>query len=430
MRAAFFTLGCKVNQYETSVIADQFAADGFDIVGPDEPAEVYVINSCTVTSTGDQKTRQMLRRFRSQAPESVIALTGCFPQAFPDAAAKLPEADIITGSRNRGRLLSAVKDRLAGSGRVIDIAPYREGEAFEKMRAHTFSGRTRAFVKIQDGCRRFCAYCIIPSARGPVRSKPLEELVEELAGLSRTGFREVVLVGINLSCYGQDLGLRLIDAVEAACNIPGIGRVRLGSLEPELLTGEDISRLAKEPKLCPQFHLSLQSGCDDTLRRMNRHYDTAGYLRIVEDLRRHFPDAAITTDLMVGFPGETREEFERSLAFLEYVGFAKVHVFAYSRRPGTEADKMGGQVSRNEKRLRAREALAQADGLRKRFLKNQEGKVQTVLFESPDSRGLWEGYTPNYTPVKIWSRRRDLRGHLLSVKVTGLEEDYCTGELI
>lgn len=429
MRAAFFTLGCKVNQYESYVMADQFSADGFDIVKPEEPAEVYVINSCTVTATGDKKTRQILRRFRNQAPSSVIALTGCFPQAFPDAASRLPEADIITGSRGRAQLLQAVRDRLAGGARTISIEPHRAGEGFEPMEARSLSGRTRAFVKIQDGCQRYCAFCIIPKARGPVRSKRPEDLRHELAGLAEAGYWEIVLAGINLSCYGQDLGLRLIDAVELACSVEGIDRVRLGSLEPELLTGEDIRRMAAQPKLCPQFHLSLQSGCDATLKRMNRHYDTAEYMRIAGDLRRHFQNTAVTTDIMAGFPGETEEEFQASLRFMEKASFAKVHVFAYSRRPGTAADKMENQVPQETKRRRAGEMLTLAGRLHLQFLESQTGLIQPVLFENQDSEGLWQGYTPSYTPVSVKSDT-SLHGRLLDVRITGVIKDRCAGVLL
>ena len=275
MKAAFYTLGCKVNQYEAQILAQQFADAGYEIVPPEMPADVYVVNSCTVTASGDQKTRRVLRRFRALCPGATVVLTGCYPQAFPDDAARLAEADVIAGARDRAALVELVRRARETRGRIVAVTPHERGEPFEPMRAAAFRERTRAFVKIEDGCDRYCAYCIIPQARGPVRSKPPGELRAELEGLARAGYREAVLVGINLPSYGRELGLRLIDAVELACAVDGIERVRLGSLEPELLTGGDIARMARQPKLCPQFHLSLQSGCDATLARMRRHYDTA-----------------------------------------------------------------------------------------------------------------------------------------------------------
>lgn len=423
MRAAFFTLGCKVNQYETSVMEQQFSAGGFDIVSPEEDADVYVVNSCTVTAAGDKKSRQALRRFRRRNPAAVLCLCGCFPQAFPDAAERLPEADIIMGARNRPALLEAVRRRLAGGERIVDILAHEKGEAFESMRTTRMAERTRAFVKIQDGCERFCAYCIIPKARGPVRSKSLTELEEELFALAGSGYREVVLAGINLSSYGQDLRLRLLDAVELACGIPGLDRVRLGSLEPELLTGDDIAAMAAQPKLCPQFHLSLQSGCDETLRRMRRHYDTAEYRRIVASLRAAFPNCAITTDIMVGFPGERLEEHAASIAFAREIGFAKVHVFAFSPRPGTPAARLADQLPNSEKLSRSREMIAATEESRRAFLEGQIGTRASVLFETREN-GLWKGYTANYTPVAM-ACEKDLSGSIVDVTLADADGDCC-----
>lgn len=433
MRAAFYTLGCKVNQYETQILQQYFSAEGFDIVEPEDDADVYVVNSCTVTASGDKKSRQALRHFKRQNPAAVTVLTGCFPQAFPDAAQQIPEADVITGSYNRASVLEAVKQRLATGERVVRITPHPQGvhrreASFEQMKATAMHERTRAFVKIQDGCDRFCSYCIIPMARGPVRSKPLEEIREELTALAKAGYREVVLVGINLPCYGSDLGLRLLDAVSLACNIPGISRVRLGSLEPELLTPEDIAAMAAMPSFCPQFHLSLQSGCDATLRRMNRHYDTAEYRRIVENLRAAFPNPSITTDIMVGFAGETEEEFAQSLDFAREIGFAKAHVFAYSIRPGTRAASMPGQLTNACKEQRSAAMIAVTDATRKEFLQRQVGLVEEVLFETSTAGGMYHGYTPNYTPVAVASPE-NLCGRLCNVRITGLSQDGdgCVG---
>ena len=427
MRAAFLTLGCKVNQYETEILSEQFASDGFELCDPSEEADVYIVNSCTVTAGGDSKTRQLLKRCRRRNPAAVVALTGCFPQAFPDAAQRLPEADVITGSYNRAGLLDAVKTALATRERVIEIIPHRPNEQFEAMRAERLSGKTRAFVKIEDGCDRYCTYCIIPTARGPVRSKPLDALREELVTLARNGHKEVVLVGINLPSYGRDLGLRLIDAVELACGIDGIDRVRLGSLEPELLTKEDIDRMAAQEKFCPQFHLSLQSGCDETLRRMHRHYTTAEYAAIVDRLRAAFPFAAITTDIMVGFPGETDEEFAESLAFAERIGFAKAHVFAYSRRPGTKAADMSDQITKQIKESRSAKMIAATDRTRLAFMQNQVGTIQPVLFETAHD-GYANGYTSNYTPVRV-KNTDGLCGQAKYVKIIEVIDEFCHGIL-
>lgn len=429
MKAAFYTLGCKVNQYETQVMTQQFAAAGHEIVPHTQPAQVYVINSCTVTASGDQKTRRMLRQFRAQNSDALLVLTGCFPQAFPEAAARLPEADIITGTRERGALLGLVTERLAGGGRTVHILPHERGEGFEQMAADGAGRHTRAFVKIEDGCERYCAYCIIPTARGPVRSKPPQGLEQELIRLAAGGYREVVLVGINLSCYGKELGLRLADAVELACGIAGIERVRLGSLEPELLEPEDIDRLAALPKLCPQFHLSLQSGCDETLRRMNRHYTTGEYLRIGDALRERFADCALTTDIMVGFPGETEEEFTKSLAFAEKIAFAQAHVFAYSKRPGTRAAEMPGQIPNAEKAARSARMIEATAKTRDAFLRTQIGRETDVLFEHCAKPGMGEGHTENYTMVRVKSNE-NLHRQLRRVRITGVENEACIGELI
>lgn len=428
MRASFFTLGCKVNQYETQILKQLFSAEGYDIVEFDEQADVCVINSCTVTDTGDKKTRQALRRAKRENPGAVVALCGCMPQAFPNLCDELPEAQVITGSYNRKGLLEAVKRSLATGERVIDITPHQRGEGFERMRANAFDEHTRAFVKIEDGCERYCSYCIIPTARGPVRSKPVEELQTELRELAAQGFKEAVLVGINLSCYGKDMGLRLLDAIKAAAAIPGIERIRLGSLEPELLNYEDIKALAALPQFCPQFHLSLQSGCDETLKRMNRHYTAAEYMDIVRMIRSVFENSAITTDIMVGFPGETDAEFEASLAFFESVGFAKAHVFAYSPRAGTKAASLNEQVRKSIKDQRSHRMLAAAEQARGQFLSSQAGKIVPVLFETSE-KDLNSGYTMNYTPVHV-SCAKNLQGTIRQVRLTGVSDDACVGQLL
>ena len=425
MKVSVLTLGCKVNQYESQAMLGILERAGFTPCEADEPCDVVLINSCTVTSMSDRKVRQALRRERREHPDAVVVLTGCLPQAFPEAAEKLTEADIVLGNSNRASLLPDLLKFLSERRRIVDIVPHEK--FFEPMCVNRFYERTRAFLKIEDGCNRFCSYCIIPYARGRVRSKSMGDLERELDGIAANGYREVVLTGINLPAYGQDIGLTLCDAVEAACAREGILRVRLGSLEPERLDASVIARLKRQPKLCPQFHLSLQSGCDETLRRMNRHYTSDEYRRIVANIREAFPNAAVTTDLMVGFPGETDEEFEKSLAFAREIGFAKIHVFAYSRRPGTAADRAEHQVDPKTKELRSRRMAQAALEMRKAFFGTQKGLREPVLFERECEPGVYEGYTENYTPVRMKSGG-DLCGLVVPALVTGADGDFCTAE--
>lgn len=429
MNVKFITLGCKVNQVESEAMREALLAGGFQEAAEGQTADVVVVNSCTVTAVSDQKARQALRREKKRNPGAVAVLTGCWPQAFPQEAEDFLEADIVLGTTRRDALLSKILEYLSTKQRIVDIAPHEKGEKFEKLTISAMHGRTRAFLKIEDGCDRFCSYCIIPYARGRVRSKPLEDIKAEAALLGDHGYREVVLTGINLPAYGKDLGLHLCDAVEAACAAPGIARVRLGSLEPEQLTPEVIARMAKQEKLCPQFHLSLQSGCDATLKRMNRHYTTAEYRQIVRNLRQAFPNCAITTDIMVGFAGETEEEFAASLAFAKEIAFAKVHVFAYSRRPGTRAYDMPAQVTNKVKEERSRQMIAATLATQQDFFAAQVGRVEEVLFEQEREKNVYEGYTRNYTPVRAASAV-PLQGQVLPVEITQALEDCCLGRLV
>ncbi|MBQ9939589.1 MAG: tRNA (N(6)-L-threonylcarbamoyladenosine(37)-C(2))-methylthiotransferase MtaB [Oscillospiraceae bacterium] len=428
MRAAFFTLGCKVNQYETSILEQQFAAAGFDIVDCDDTADVYIVNSCTVTASGDKKTRQMTRRFKRQNPNAIVAMTGCYPQAFPQKAAEVAEADIITGNSNRSSLLSLVLARLNNGERLVNIKPHTPDEPFEQMNVDKFLERTRAFIKIEDGCDRYCAYCIIPTARGRVRSKPLDELRSEAQHLVSAGYKEIVLTGINLSSYGKEIGLKLAVAVKVVCET-GVERVRLGSLEPELLTEEDVKLFASYKNFCPQFHLSLQSGCDETLKRMRRRYDSAEYMRIVEMIRRNFENSSITTDVMVGFAGETNDEFERSVQFVKDVGFAKAHIFAYSIRPGTRAASFPDQVDSQTKDERVQKMITASYKTRFDFLSRQVGLTEPVLFETEIEKGIFEGYTMNYTPIHTCSEE-NICGELRNVLICNAAEDWCEGKII
>ncbi len=428
MTVRFYTLGCKVNQYETEAMAGALKQAGFLPAEEGEDPSVIVINSCTVTSESDSKARKLLHRCRLQNPDAVIVLTGCYPQAHPDIVDALPEADIILGAKNRSRLAMHIQDFLQRRDRIVDIEPHTNDETFEDMKATDFSERTRATVKIEDGCNRYCSYCIIPTARGPVRSKDLDLVRQEVAAQAKAGYRETVLTGINLSAYGEDCGASLADALETACSVKEMERIRLGSLEPDCFTPSFIERIAKLQNLCPHFHLSLQSGCEATLRDMNRHYTPEQYLEIVTHLRQAFPHCAITTDVMVGFPGETREHFEESLSFVQKVGFARVHVFAYSIRPGTKAALMENQVPKMEKEQRSRRMMECTDVSRHSFWESQIGCVFPVLFEQQVSPGVWEGYSPNYTPIHVVSGQ-PLGGQIEDVLLQKIEKNWCVGTL-
>lgn len=427
MKVYFHTLGCKVNQYETEGMREIFINMGFSAAESSSQADIIVINSCTVTAESDRKTRQLLHRCRRECPNGVIALTGCMVQAFPEDSAALPEADIIVGNKNPARVAELAASFNRAYGRIIEITPHEANESFITPPVSGFSERTRAYMKIQDGCDRFCSYCIIPTARGRVRSRSLRDISEEAERLAKNGFCEIVLVGINLSAYGKGESFNLCDAVEAVCSVDGISRVRLGSLEPDHITDEMLQRLSLQEKFCSQFHLSLQSGCDETLKRMNRHYDSAFYYDLITRIRAAFPDAAITTDIMVGFAGETDEEFKKSLAFAEKAGFARAHIFIYSRRHGTVAAALPNQIPNKEKESRSKQMLEVCNRSEADFLKQMCGKAYTVLFESRSGE-YCEGYTSNYTRVKV-KTSEELSGKLLAVTVTEAADKYCIGAL-
>ncbi len=404
MNAYFYTLGCKVNQYETQAMMRLLREHGYDTAVyhtgmPDVGEAVIVINSCTVTGESDRKLRQLLRRTRRDNPKAVIALGGCMPQAFPDIAAAFQEADIIMGNAARNALPAHLDRFFLTRERVVDIPTH--DKTVEPLCIEDFEERTRAFVKIEDGCDRFCSYCIIPFARGRVRSRDPENIASELRTLAANGYREVVLVGINLTSYGKDNGLSLADAVDAACAVDGIDRVRLGSLEPDHMTDELLARLAAQPKLCPQFHIALQSGCDNTLKRMNRHYTTAEFEALCQRLRAVFPDCSLTTDVMVGFAGETDEDFEQSLAFTQKMRFSKVHIFPYSRRAGTRAAKFEGQLDNATKTDRAHRMTDACEAVRREILLATVGTKQRVLAETRTADGKTVGYTEGYLPCRI-----------------------------
>ena len=403
MRVCFYTLGCKVNLNETGALEQMFRSNGFTIVQEGEPADVFVVNSCTVTNFGDQKSRKWLRRAKRENPGAVTVLTGCYPQAFPEEAAAVMEADLVTGSANRRSLLADIQKVLDSGERLVHITPHEKGEAFEELPMERFEGHTRAFIKVEDGCNRQCAYCVIPRARGPVRSRAESSILAELRQLAAAGYREVVLSAISLPSYGLDTGTNLVELVEKCAQVEGIERIRLGSLDPDMLTPEFITRLAAVDKLCPQFHLSLQSGCTATLRRMRRVYSAEQYAQVVDQIRAAYGSRPVsfTTDCICGFPGETPEDFAESCDFLKKIGFLKVHVFPYSRRSGTPAYDFPDQVHEREKQARSREMNALAEQVRCEVLAAHEGTEDDVLLETPLSGTLFTGYTRLYIPVVV-----------------------------
>lgn len=430
MNFKIHTLGCKVNQYESEYVRQIMTLAGFTYTEDDSKADIFIVNSCSVTAVSDSKCRKLMRKLRRESPESIIMLTGCMSQAFPRKYDNFEVCDIVIGNTTRSQIPQYIAEFIKTHERIIDIPDHdRKNESFESYSVDNFSERTRAFVKIEDGCDRFCSYCIIPYARGKVRSKSLDVLKEEVTKLADKGYLEIVLVGINLSKYGTDIGLTLCDAVECVAENEKIERIRLGSLEPELIDEEAVSRLAKCEKFCPQFHLSLQSGCTETLKRMNRRYSNSEYREIVERIRRNFSNSSITTDVMVGFPVETDEEFEESLNFVSDIAFAKVHVFPYSRRSGTVADRMPMQITKGVKDIRAAKMISATEKTAKEFMLSQVGLQCDVLFERLDSNGLFEGYTRNYTLVSVDSNGVDLQGKCLNVKITEVLDDRCLGVL-
>lgn len=423
------TLGCKVNQYESQLMSELLSENGYENASDYHNADICIINSCTVTATGDSKCRKTINRIRRENPDCIIVLCGCMPQAFSDNLTLFEGCDIVMGNTARREIVPVLDEYLRDRNQIIRIAPHEKGEVFEPMQVGGFESRTRAFVKIEDGCNRFCSYCIIPYARGRVRSKPLDVLKKEANDLASAGFKEIVLVGINLSAYGQEFDADIYDAVKTVCEVKGVKRVRLGSVEPERMTRETLEKLARLDKFCPHFHLSLQSGCDETLKRMRRHYNTAEYRRIVNQIRELFDNPAITTDVMVGFVGESDEEFSQSLSFCEEMGFAKTHVFPYSRRKGTSADKMDGHIPERIKHERSNVMISRMLDEQKRFLQNQVGKRTTVLIEAVDKDGVYDGYTPNYTRVKLNDASLQ-SGELYEIIITKAYDDYCSAEVV
>ncbi|EAX47522.1 RNA modification enzyme, MiaB family [Thermosinus carboxydivorans Nor1] len=429
-RAAFTTLGCKVNQFETEVIEGLFKQRGYTIVSFDEPADVYVINTCSVTHLGEKKSRQLIRRAARVNPEAVIVATGCYAQVSPDKVAAIPGVDVIVGTQDRGRIVDLVEEARRTRGQVNAVTDIMEAEQFEDIPIFDAPGRTRAFLKIQEGCTNFCTYCIIPYARGPLRSRSLDSVKREAEKLIATGFKEIVLTGIHLGAYGRDMGdgLELADAVETVLSVAGLVRLRLSSLESVEVSDRLVALMRRDAKLCPHLHLPLQAGDDHVLSQMNRHYTTEEYSRLVGDIRRRVPDLAVTTDVIVGFPGETPTMFANSLAFVERMAFAKVHIFPYSRRSGTPAATYPNQVPEEEKKRRVREMQRVAEKGAAAFLAAFVGREMEVLFETAND-GVLDGLTGNY--IRVYTRGGvDLVGTLGVVRLEKPYKDGLWGTLL
>ncbi len=426
MKVLYITLGCKVNQYETESIRETLQKEGFSTVQKEESPDILILNSCTVTAESDRKARKTIRHYKKLYPDIITLLLGCMPSAFPKKAEET-EADIIFGNTDHSLIPSLLKEFLKNRKRIIKIEPHETGEEYKTPSICSFSERTRAYMKIEDGCNRFCSYCAIPYARGRVRSRALEDIKKEACALSKAGYKEIVLVGINLSAFGNGTDYNLCDAVELIAKEEGIKRIRLGSLEPDHITDEMLLRLKAVDKFCPQFHLSLQSGANETLKRMNRHYTAEFYKDLTDRIKKIFPDSAITTDIMVGFHGETEEEFNESLNFMKSVGFARCHVFSYSEREGTNALKLKGRVLNSEKQRRAGIMISEAEKSLNEFLKGMLNKTEDLLLESYKD-GFFEGYTANYT--RVFAKGNGILGEIVPVKLEKINGDIIEGKII
>ena len=426
MTVSFSTLGCKVNQYESEALAEIFEAKGFTVIPSGETADIIIVNSCTVTAESNRKVRQTVRKLRRKSPNALIVLTGCMAQAFPEECKEIKEADLIIGNSHYNTLPDLCIKSLNKQTNRVYVTPHEK--VYTDIGVSKLTEHTRGYIKIEDGCNRFCSYCIIPYARGRVRSRSLNSIKKEAENLAKAGYKEVVLVGINLSAFGLDTGDELCDAVQVISGVDGIKRVRLGSLECDQISDSALEKLAANKKFCPQFHLSLQSGCDKTLKEMNRKYDTAFYRDLVERIRTKFQNPAITTDIMVGFMGESDEDFNKSCNFMEEIGFARSHVFVYSVREGTAAAKRTDKVDPQIAQQRAKIMQKICESTEKEFLTSQIGTTSKVLLETK-TNGVWEGYSENYTRVKV-PNLTAIEGEIVTVTITDTENDYCIGEII
>ena len=430
-KVAFYTLGCKVNQYETEAMLEMFEKDGYEQVGSEDYADVYVINTCTVTHMSDRKSRQYIRRMKKKNPDAIIAVVGCYSQVSPEEILSIDEVNLVMGTNDRKKIVEEVK-KIDASRKVSTVDDIMKVKAFEEIEINKTNGKTRAFLKIQDGCDRYCSYCIIPYARGRVRSRDLESIVKEVENLAANGYKEVVLTGIHVASYGKDIkdsDIKLLDVIKQINDIEGIERIRLSSVEPILFTDEFVEAVSAMDKVCPHYHLSLQSGCDETLKRMKRRYTTEEYKAIVDRLRAAIPNVSITTDVIVGFPGETNEEFDKTYEFLKDIELTHMHIFKYSPRKGTPAATMENQVDPSTKHERSEKLLQLNEENFNKFGQKMLDKEFNVLFEQKVGDNKFEGLTENYVKVIVESDK-DLSEQILKVKITDVKNEFLEGILV
>lgn len=434
MKVAFSTLGCRVNHYESEAMAEKFIREGYEVTEFTEVADVYVINTCTVTNMGDKKSRQIISRARRLNPDAIIAVVGCYSQIAPKEVSAIDGVDVVLGTRNKGDVVYYVNKARDEQAAQIYVESVLRNKKFEELNIEEYQDKTRAFLKIQDGCNRFCAYCIIPYSRGSVCSKEPRQVLDEINKLSEHGFKEIILSGIHTASYGLDLDgeITLVDLLEEIEKLDGIERVRIGSIEPAFFTPEVIGKIKNMKKLCPQFHLSLQSGCNATLKRMNRRYTAEEYERIVNILRENIKDVSITTDVIVGFPGETEEEFNETYEFLKRIKLTKTHVFKYSPREGTKAATMPNQLDGTVKDKRSKALIELNNKNEGDFTKSIVGRVMDVLIEQPvkGKDDVYEGYTRNYVKVEVEGIEENLKGQIVNCKIEEALGDYAVATLV
>ncbi len=434
MKVAFSTLGCRVNVYESEAMAEKFIREGYEVVEASEKADVYVINTCTVTNMGDKKSRQIINRARRLNENSIIAVVGCYSQIAPKEVSEIPGVDVVLGTRNKGDVVYYVNKARDEGKSQVHVEGVLKNKKFEELNIEEYQDKTRAFLKIQDGCNRFCTYCIIPYSRGSVCSKDPKKVLEEVNKLAEHGFKEIILSGIHTASYGLDLegSVNLIDIIDEIEKVEGIERIRIGSIEPAFFIEEVIEKMKGFKKLCPHFHLSLQSGCDATLKRMNRRYTAEEYAASVELLRETMPDVSITTDVIVGFPGETEEEFNETYKFLEKIKLTKTHVFKYSPRKGTKAADMGNQIDGTIKEKRSKLLIELSNKNEKEFIEKFIGKEMDVLIETQvkGKDGVYEGYTRNYIKVQVPCTCTDVTGKIVDIEIEKAENEYGIAKLL
>ena len=427
-KAASFALGCKVNQYESEAIAELFAEKGYEIVGIDEEADVYGINTCTVTNFGDKKSRQLIRKVKRQNENAIVAVVGCYAQTAPKELMEIAGVNLVIGTKDRAQIVEMVEQYDRANGVENHVSDIMKERVFEPLSIQKLANRTRAYLKIQDGCSQYCSYCIIPYARGPIRSREPQEVVAEVKRLAENGFKEVVLTGIHVASYGKDRrDTSLLDILKQVHEVEGIERIRFSSIEPNVVTEEFAQTMAALPKVCDHFHLSLQSGCDKTLKEMNRKYDTEKYRQAAATLRKYLPKVALTTDIIVGFPGETEEDFRESYAFAEEIGFAKIHVFPYSPKRGTPAAARKDQLLNAVKVERSHTLIQLSDKMAAEFLADAVGTDAEVLYERAVGDGIYEGHTTNY--MKVHGRSEvDLTNRICKTHITRAEGEMLFGD--